>query len=267
MKLLIGLLALPLLAQQQRSVNFFSIEKERALGEALAKDVRQRSHPLGIAAVDAYVKRVGTDLVAHLAERQFPYTFEVIDDANTAEPIALPGGQVFVPARFLLAVEHEAEFATMLAHVIAHAALRHGTRSATREQIVNQASIPLVNMGGWSGSHASVNQAARVLIPVGLMQFQRRMELEADRFGLELAEKAGYNGAAFRKYVQRVQKDTPNPTYSPLPTREARLAAMDEVLSGRPAGTGASSAEFVSAQSAVRETLKAAEPKAPSLLR
>jgi hypothetical protein len=53
----------------------------------------------------------------------------------------------FVPARGFVAAEDEAEFACMPAHAIGYVALRHGTRSATRAQIVNMAGIPLIFMG------------------------------------------------------------------------------------------------------------------------
>ncbi|MBI4907323.1 MAG: M48 family metalloprotease [Acidobacteria bacterium] len=152
---LIGLLALPMLAQQ--SENAFSLEKERVLGEALAAGVRRQSKPLEDARVDAYVKRVGAQLVAQLPGSAFPYNFEVIVSEAT-EPISLPGGHIFVPANLLLSTQNEAEFAGVLAHSISHSALRHGTRSATRGQITNTASIPLIFMGGWSGTHASPPQ-------------------------------------------------------------------------------------------------------------
>jgi beta-barrel assembly-enhancing protease len=61
---------------------------------------------------------------------------------------------VFVPARIFISARDEDEFAVTLAHAIGHAALRHGTRTASRGQIPDMASIPLVFMGGWTGSHA-----------------------------------------------------------------------------------------------------------------
>lgn len=265
MKLLIAVLAVPLLAQQ-RGVNFYSIEKERALGESLARDIRQQSPPLANPEVDEYVSQVGAQIVAQLREPQYPYTFEVIV-SETAEPIAVPGGHLLVPAQFLLAVQNEAEFASMLAHVIAHVALRHGTRAVTRGQLVNTASIPLVYMGGWSGSHAVSNQAARVLIPVGMLQFQRSMETEADQLGVELASRAGYNAAAYRNYIQRVQLDESKPVFSPLPTREARIAKLNEFLRDVPTELPPSSVAFIRARDSVREALKRPEPKPPTLRR
>jgi predicted Zn-dependent protease len=262
MKLLVGLLALPLVAQQ--GVNFFSLEKERAMGDALAADVRRQGQPLDNAGVDAYVKRVGSQLIAQLPEQPFTYNFEVIVSPDATEPISIPGGHVFVPASFLLSAQNEAEFASMLAHSIGHIALRHGTRSATRGQLVNASSIPLIFMGGWGGAHAPA--AARTsLIPLGFLRFQREFELDADRFGVQLASRAGYDARGLRTYVQRTQPSDANPTTSPLPPREQRLAKLDELLNETPQAQPSPNDDFRRVQEAAREALKQPVRRPPTL--
>ena len=199
MKASLALPVLPLLAQQ--SANLYNVEKERALGRSLASEVRQQSRPFDNPAVDAYVKRIGGELVAHLPENPLTYTFEVISTDEATEPIPLPGGYVFIPARFLLAAQDEAEFAGMLAHSIGHIALRHGTRPATRGEVMNVAHIPLVFAGGWMGGGHADSRRPLIGVPIGFLEFQRTRELEADAFGLELAARAGYDPAALRRYI------------------------------------------------------------------
>lgn len=77
------------------------------------------------------------------------------------EPIAFPGGFIFVPARLILAAQDEDEFAGMLAHSIAHIAERHATRQATRSEITNMSTTPLIYMGGWTGYRCRVVVASR----------------------------------------------------------------------------------------------------------
>lgn len=264
MRFVILLLAVPLLAQQ-RGVNFYSTEKERALGDSLAADTRRTSKPFENAVAEEYVKRVGAQMVGQLADPRFEYTFEVIAGAAT-EPMALPGGHIFVPAQFFVSVQNEAEFATMLAHAVAHVSLRHGTRTATRSQISNESGVPLIMMGGSSGTHAST-RAADVLIPMGMLSFQRQMELEADKLGVELADRVGYNPTAYRTYLQRVQVDPENTVRSPLPPLAERLARLDEVLGDRSRELPPSSVAFTQAQQAIQETLKKPESKPPTLRR
>lgn len=67
---------------------------------------------------------------------------------------ALPGGFFFVNSGLILKADSESELAGVMAHEIAHVAARHGTKQATRAEIINLASIPLIFMGG----QATVNQ-------------------------------------------------------------------------------------------------------------
>ncbi|MBI1899348.1 MAG: M48 family metalloprotease [Acidobacteria bacterium] len=129
-----------------KGVNFYSREKEAALGAQLARETRERAKVIGNAVVQAYIEDIGRGLATQLPPDVFPCTFAIVEgNANsTHEPLSLPGGYIFVPASLVLAARDEAEFAGMLAHAMAHVAERHGTRQATRGQILNQASIPLI---------------------------------------------------------------------------------------------------------------------------
>lgn len=264
MKLVLSLVVVPLLGQQ--AVNFHSLEKERALGQHLASEIRKQSKPLTDSAVDAYVKRVGAELILHLKEAIFEYQFEVISDDEQAEPIPLPGGHILIPARTFLAAQDEAEFVGMLAHSIGHIALRHGTRTAARGQIANTASIPLVFMGGSICAHTD-SQRSQVLLPVCFIEAQRTYELEADRFGLELAARAGYDASGFQRYVER--KHPAESKMSPLPPRELRLAKLQETLLSLPSTNISSSVEeFERVQQAVRSVIERRQQRrAPTLKR
>jgi predicted Zn-dependent protease len=67
----------------------------------------------------------------------------------------------------MLKAESEAELAGVMAHEIAHVAARHGTKQATKGQIINLATIPLIFMGGWTGY--AIRQGASVAIPLGFL--------------------------------------------------------------------------------------------------
>jgi len=180
MKSILFLLAVPLLAQQD--VILYSVERERALGQQYASGIRRQAKPLANSTIEGYVKRIGAELIAQLRQSPFEYQFEVIADGDWTEPIPVPGGYILTPVRSLVPARDEAEFVGMLAHSAAHVALRHGTRTANRAQIVSMASMPLVFIGGWTGSHAEA-QRAQTLAPLSFLEVQRTCELEADRFG------------------------------------------------------------------------------------
>ena len=150
------LACLALIAQERQlgqGVNFCSKEKEAALGAAMAQDVRRSTMMIENATVQDYVKRLGRQLTTQLPDTGLAFTFSlVVDDLSgpTHQPLALPGGYIFVPATLILAVQNEPEFAGTLAHAMAHVAARHDTRQATRATITGMADIPPIYMGGWS---------------------------------------------------------------------------------------------------------------------
>jgi predicted Zn-dependent protease len=249
-------------AGQGRGVNFYSKEKEAALGAALAKEVRRETKEIANAAVREYVERLGRQLVAQLPEATFTYTFEVTSDdasgSDLKEPLALPGGYIFVPSGLLLAAASEAEFAGMLAHAIAHVAERHGTRTATRAQLVNVSSVPLIFMGGW------VSTAAEATLPLAFLQFARLFELQADRVGARLMAGAGHDPSALVSYIERRQVDRTGEArvWSALPVKQRRIDTLRKVLDELPERQYSSGDEFQRIQEEVRKI--EAKP-APSL--
>lgn len=257
-KTLFILCSFPLFAQQ--TANFHTIEKERALGQMLASEMRKQAKPLDDLVADQYVKRIGAQLVANLpAEQLFTYQFEVLLTPDDGEPAALPGGFILIPARWLLAVEDESAFAGMLAHSIAHIALRHGTRQATELRATNMASIPLIFVGGWTGVHAGE------MLPRAILPFQRAYELEADTFGIELAARAGYSGEAFRRYVER--KYSRAREIESLPKLEERLASIDKIIDSVVVAPPGSTEDHLRIREHLKNALPQPEERRPPTLR
>ena len=91
-----------------------------------------------------------------------------------------------------------------MAHEIAHVAARHGTKQATRGEIANLATIPLIFMGGGWTTYG-IYQAASVLVPIGFLKFSRGFESEADMLGLEYMYKAGYDPTAFVDFFEKIE--------------------------------------------------------------
>src|SRR5262249_41083505 len=150
----------------------------------LAAEVNRQVTPLDSAQVSDYVNRIAGRLSAQIQPNPFSFTIQLtVDDRSnsTHEPLALPGGYIFIPASLIVAANDEAEFAGMLAHSMAHATARHYTRQATRGAIAEQATAPLILMGGWTGYGT---RQASTIVPVGFLKFERENEIEADRMAV-----------------------------------------------------------------------------------
>jgi predicted Zn-dependent protease len=223
-------------------INFYSTEKEIAMGRALAQEFERQVTVLDDSSVQQYIEQLGNRLVARLPVDApvFPYRFQVTaaSGATVLEPSTFPGGFVFVPANLILAAQDEAELAGALAHAIAHVASRHGTRQETRGQIANYATLPLIFMGGGWSDYSS-RQASQVLIPLGFLKFARAYELEADRIAVETIAAAGYDPTALLTFADRTQPapsaGTTSQYISAFPTRSERLDNLRSAIARLPA--------------------------------
>ena len=184
-----------------KAVNFYSLQREIQLGKQLAQQVEQHAKIVDDPVIAEYVNRIGQNLVRN-SDAKVPFTIKVID-SDEVNAFALPGGYFYVNTGLIDLAEDEAELAGVMAHEIAHVAARHGTRSATRAQLIQYASIPLLFIGGWAGY--GVQQAANFAIPMTMLKFSRTFEKDADFLGVQYLYKAGYDPAAMVQFFERLK--------------------------------------------------------------
>jgi len=215
-----------------KGVNFYSLEKEIALGKQLAQEVERQAKIIDDPVIAEYVNRVGQNIVRN-SDAKVPFTIKVLD-TDEVNAFALPGGFFFVNTGLILKADSESELAGVMAHEIAHVAARHGTKQATRGELINIASIPLIFMGGWTGY--AIRQGAGLAIPLGFLNFSRAFEREADYLGLQYMYKTGYDPTSFVDFFEKIQSmekkkpGTVSKVFSTHPMTDDRIKAAQEEI-------------------------------------
>jgi predicted Zn-dependent protease len=102
--------------------------------------------------------------------------------------------------------------------------------------MVNQATIPLIMMGGWSG-FAALKQGDAM--PIAFRSLQRKNELESDQVAVRILSAAGYDPQSLARYIERVQPADPplRNDAKPYPDKDQRLAALQVAIEKLPPAT------------------------------
>ena len=188
-----------------KGVNFYSIEREIALGKSLAQEVERSSKMIDDPVITEYVNRVGQNLVRN-SDAKVPFTIKVID-SDEVNAFALPGGFFYVNSGLILRAQEEDELAGVMAHEISHVAARHGTKQATKAEMIQLGSMAAMIFipYGWAGY--GIYEGMNLAIPLTFLKFSRDDEREADYLGIQYMYKAGYDPNAYVTFFERIQAD------------------------------------------------------------
>jgi predicted Zn-dependent protease len=220
----------------KHQINFYSIDKEVGVGRQFAQEVDRTAKLVEDPIVVEYINKVGQNLVLH-SDAKVPFTIKVVD-ADEVNAFALPGGFFYVNKGLILAADNEAELAGPMAHEIAHVAARHGVEQASKGEIVNWSTLPLIFVGGWGGFGA--RQAASIFIPVGFLKFTRNAEYEADMLGVQYLWATGYDPHAMATFFEKLQSQekkkpgTINKIFSTHPVVGERIEKVNSLIARFP---------------------------------
>ena len=183
--------------------DWYSIDTDIKLGKQYAMLVESSARIIQDPVITEYVNRVGQNLVRN-SDAKVPFTIKVVD-SDDINAFALPGGFFYVNTGLILAADNEAELAGVMAHEISHVILRHATREMTRANYVSLSTVPLMFVINSWGVYEAANLAMSLALPVTFMKFSRDFEAQADYFGLQYMDKAGYDPQAFISFFEKIK--------------------------------------------------------------
>jgi beta-barrel assembly-enhancing protease len=240
------------IAQSAKGLNFYSLERERELGRRGAGKLERALPIVHEPKLDAYIAQLGATL-AKYANSPFTYTFTVYEDrkpgsepdgagvlmpmdafwGQAGEPVAVAGGPIFIPLSLLAAAPNEAVFAFQLAHAMAHIALRHATKQATRTELTGLDATP-----SWGAQSIPIADRRPTAVPMGMLQFSRSFERQADYVALRIVSRAGYSPEAMAAYLSgQPAPERAAAAFSAHPTPSERSKAIRAKLESLPAAT------------------------------
>jgi predicted Zn-dependent protease len=190
------------------SWNLFSAQQDAQIGYQSAIQAERQLPLVRDAAVESYVNRIGQRLARHAGGPGFQYRFRVVDSGEI-NAFALPGGYVYLNRGILQHARNEGEVAGVLAHEIAHVALRHGTHQASKAQ-ATQAGLQILGglLNGRVGNRTAqvLNVAGGVGLNALFLKFTRDLETQADVRGAQILAAAGYSPSDMIGFFHQLER-------------------------------------------------------------
>jgi Zn-dependent protease with chaperone function len=182
------------------------------------------------------VTRVGRRIAEAAAKPEMQWEFNVIVDDKTMNAWCLPGGKIAFYTGIFPVLQDEAGMAFVMGHEVAHALLHHGAERMSQGMATEGvASLLGVALGGkdpkvQQGVLAAFGAATNLGV---LLPFSRKHETEADRIGLQLMAKAGYDPRSSIEVWKRMAAkggEQPPQWLSTHPSHESRIQDLESHL-------------------------------------
>jgi beta-barrel assembly-enhancing protease len=221
----------------------YTQEEEIELGNGLAAGMLGASPLHKDERLQRYVNRVGRWVASHSERADLPWTFGVIE-ADTINAFAMPGGTVIISHGLLKRLQNESELAGVLGHEIAHVVQKHQLKaiqgsawSGLIADVGKEYATSRVGRGGGVEGYLK-SQFASAGIDLAKNGFfvkplDRSLEYEADRMGVVLAARAGYDPYGYVAVLQLLAQSTPDDEAGILATHPSpaeRISELEKVF-------------------------------------
>ena len=214
-------------------------KQEAEIGREYAALLVGAAPLLANAEVQRYVNRVGRWVALHTERPDLDWQFGVLDSDNI-NAFATPGGYVLITKGLLARLKNEAELAGVLAHETAHVVKKHHLNAMKKgkgvEAGANVVSMYLEQQGGRSA--AAKEKLMGGMKEIMLRGLDKDDEFEADRMGVVIAARAGYDPFGLPSVLQMLQSLNPKDSelalmFATHPDPGSRLDALDRAMGTR----------------------------------
>lgn len=204
-----------------------SADEEARSGDTIAATVFGAAPAWRKPAAQSYVNLVGRNLARQVERKDVTWRFAILD-TQSINAMAFPGGIVVITRGLYELLTSEDELAAVLAHEIAHVNRRHQWKVIQQQK--------LVALAGNAVAKSDPGRTAEVVADLGTKLIARGLdksaEFEADRDGVVIAARAGYDSAALIAVMERLKTlktgaDTAL-LFSTHPSPQDRIAALSE---------------------------------------
>lgn len=185
-----------------------SINQELAMGDFYVRQLRASAPIINDPLLNQYINQLGQRLVSHAWSVKTPFHFYLIrnDEINA---FAFFGGNVVLHSALFRYSDNESQLASVMAHEISHVTQRHLARAMEEQQrnapltwvgalgsILLAMASPQAGMAALSGTLAGAQQ--------GIISFTQQNEQEADRIGIQVLQRAGFDPEAMPNFLQKL---------------------------------------------------------------
>jgi predicted Zn-dependent protease len=202
--------------------------------EQLKQELPVSTDPEGTARVNRVSSRIAAVVGPDMPDAQWEF---VLFEEKSANAFAMPGGKIAVFTGLLQHVASDDELAAVIGHEIAHVQLRHANQRMSAEVIRGLGAIVAV-VGTKDLEERDRNRilaAYGIGTQVGIMlPYSRGHETEADRIGLLIAAKAGYDPWAAISFWEKIGAANPRALPEFLSTHPSSETRIEELRAFMP---------------------------------
>jgi predicted Zn-dependent protease len=198
-------LAVFALSASGATITLISVEQEIAVGKEANAQLRKQTPEFTDPSTVRYVRDLTRRLSRVANGPKYPYSV-VIADTREINALALPGGPIWIHRGVLEQATNESQVASVLAHEIAHIANRHAATQLTMVAMTKWSLNFLGSLLGNAGGAGGAQVAAEFLASGTALKFSREDEREADRAGVELMSRAGWDGRGMVEMFEILKK-------------------------------------------------------------